>query len=357
MGKSILEISGELNVHRTSVGQWIIKERLIDNSLRDLPTARDMLGKRHKAIELFKMGKSTIEISRELNVTRGTVHLWTKKALASDASSSGLPLRLLYGKLSDKRRRVIELFKTGESITHISREVDTRRSSVVDWIENGRVIDPSLSSLPIFLFSQNMAEKRKKVIKQLKIGKSMKEICGELNVKRTTLGKWIQTERAIDKSLSELPKNAPAENMSELRTESRRLFKAGISPAEIFDQVKKKKVLRASKITLKAFLASKSSPSSSEMDLSKEQYAEKKRKAVIGGLHKSSCSGQSYPYSMILVPQQEDVEKDKKVTKLLAEVMKQAEMAQSLGISHETFKKWLVVADSSHKSSLFSPSK
>lgn len=127
------------------------------------------------------------------------------------------------------------------------------------------------------------------------------------------------------------------------------------------------------KITLKAFLASDSSPSSAT-NLSKEQYAQKKKETFehnkkrmdkadasqtleIHATTVASLSSQSPPFSTTLVSRERDVENEKKVFEVFDTPTRQADMAQSLGVSCTTLKKWLVAADSTLERCLLPPGK
>lgn len=335
VGTPIREICHEINRNRTVVADWIKKEQAIDTSLPDFP-AQSMAEKRTRAIELFKNGKPTLEISRQLNVTRRTVNIWVRKALTGDASSSEQSLRVLYGKLGDRRKKV-------------------NRDAVSHWLKKGTPSETSLlSSRKISLISKrsNKLEEEKENVRAAKI-----------------------TSKAFRPRESSPSSSAMVLSKEQKKKKALELYEKGILRVHIA------RALGVHHSTVTRWFNRIGGVSlSSTTSLSKEQYTVKKRKAfelnekgmskaeaaeaqevksavVARWLSGASWSGQSSPSSTTLVSRDENVEKEKKVIKVFDPVMHQAKMARSLGISLATLKKWLVAADSSRENCSFIPGK
>lgn len=101
--------------------------------------ARNKFGVRYgeeikdKAIQLYREGKSSTQISKELGVSGDSVLTWTEKAGIKRTISQST---LLYEKDIPK---VIELYKQGKNTTEISKELNLAPSSVARWVKEAGI--------------------------------------------------------------------------------------------------------------------------------------------------------------------------------------------------------------------------
>lgn len=236
IGTSTAAISRELNVHSTTVVDWIHKERAVDPCLPDLPkyvAAKEMAEKRSKAMDLFKFGTSIAEISREMNVYPTTVVNWIHKERDINPSLPDFPKYVAAKEMAEKRAKVLNLFKIGTPIAGISRELNVHSATVLGWIRKERDIDPSLPDLPKHVAAKEMAEKRAKALDLFKDGTSLSDLSRDLNVCKSTVLRWINKERDIEPSLPDWSKHVADKEMTEKRAKALHLFKIGTPLADL----------------------------------------------------------------------------------------------------------------------------
>lgn len=86
-----------------------------------------------KAVQLYKEGQSSTQISKELGVNNSTVLSWTEKAGVKRTISQA---KVLYG---DDIPKVIDLYKQGKNTTEISKELNLAPSSVARWVKEAGI--------------------------------------------------------------------------------------------------------------------------------------------------------------------------------------------------------------------------
>ena len=86
-----------------------------------------------RAIQLYKEGKSSTQISKEMGISSASVLSWTEKAGIKRTISQS---KILYEKDIPK---VIELYKQGKNTTEISKELNLVPSSVARWVKEAGI--------------------------------------------------------------------------------------------------------------------------------------------------------------------------------------------------------------------------
>lgn len=305
MGLTVTEVSGALNVDETAVSGWIKNECAIDESLSDLPT-ENIAKRRTKAIELFKMGKTIVDICREINGHHWVVVNWIKEERAINTSLPDLPAEIG----AKRRAKAMELFKAGKSTAEISGELKVHVTTVRKWIRNGRAVDPSLRLHPATCFSGNMSMKRTRAMRLFKTGKSTAEISSEMNIDQSDVCTAGHIEDAVESFDQRSLATSAAEKMLKKRHKAIALFSGGKSKAQVARD------LHVNTDTVGHWI---------ESGMQGDASVSTSRKVSLI----SKCRSDKF------------AEKKKKALELHKIGMRKVEMSRILGVSTPTLKEWL----------------
>jgi Mn-dependent DtxR family transcriptional regulator len=151
-GKSLVEIEKELGISQNTILKYLkqaASKGLIDYTSKDIsPLTEEEIA---KIIELFKQGKSLVEIAKELGISQLTVIRQLKKA-ASKGLIDYTP-KDISPLTEEEIAKIIELFKQGKSLKEISKELGIGQSTVTEVMKS--LDTDTLDDIGIFLKKTN----------------------------------------------------------------------------------------------------------------------------------------------------------------------------------------------------------
>ncbi|MDR2439650.1 MAG: hypothetical protein LBE12_09825 [Planctomycetaceae bacterium] len=189
--------------------------------------------------EMRRGGATYAEIAQKFKLTMERVRQIINK-YSDELSEPELKLkrrRMPSSKVAERRKKVIRLCKAGKTYREIARELGIRAPVVVQDIRLYNKANPNnkvTAKLGIGMLDANVAERRKKVVELRKCGLMYKDIAKKLNTSLAIVMQDVQVHEAqlLEKSLSRIhvPIDAAA------KKEIAKLQKAGVPLEEIAEQ-------------------------------------------------------------------------------------------------------------------------
>ena len=173
-GIVIMEIAKKLKRPRRTISNWVRPYR------ENLKQMRQEL--RNKAIEMSQSGISTREIAKKLKTPRTTVSYW----LFLHNKKNNVKIRQSYDKY--KKQEAIEMFKSGMSLSEISKRLKVHRNTVSNWLYPYRNITQTRQK-----YSQEQREQAIKMV--IEDHTKEEETAEKLGIPLGTLFTWIRKHK------------------------------------------------------------------------------------------------------------------------------------------------------------------
>lgn len=242
-GKSIKEISEELRVSVPTIRkdiEYLIANGFIKQQDGEEKSKKEILeDRRERVLVLYGQGKNLREMAQELGVSTTTVYndvSYLKRNGRIEGKEEKPKMEKINKreeKVNERREKVAILYNKGESVEQISKRLGEPISTVYDDItylgENGII------QLRTDDKKQKISERRNRIAKLYKSGKTLKDIANELGVSTSTVNSDIQYLR--ENGIIQLRTGNKESEATERREKVAKLYNSGKTLKEIAQEV------------------------------------------------------------------------------------------------------------------------